>query len=208
MKKTLYVIAFLAFIKTIAQTPDFKKSYEDGNTKFKAKSYSQAILSYDKAIGIVQADADAAVKSKTALSDDKKYISDAYARRADCYYNTGNYGAMKADAEKVLILDPQNADGLALTAYMKYKVGDKKGGCSIAREQINKGSEIAKKVFEDCFCWSEGITLYKEGTTLANLKRYDSALVKLNKALIILPDSGSIYAERAKAYLGKNEPEK
>ena len=115
---------------------------------------------------------------------------------------------MKADAEKVLVLDPKNADGLALMAYTKHKAGDKKGGCSIAREQINRGSEIAKKVFEDCFCWSEGITLYKEGMTQANLKRYDSALVKLNKALVILPDSGSIYAERAKVYLEKNEPEK
>jgi tetratricopeptide (TPR) repeat protein len=93
-------------------------------------------------------------------------------------------------------------------AYTKYKAGDKKFGCSSAREQMNKGSEIASKVFEDCFCWSEGITLYKEGMTQANLKRYDSALVKLNKALVILPDSGSIYAERAKVYLAKNETEK
>jgi tetratricopeptide (TPR) repeat protein len=208
MKKTLFVIALFVFIKTNAQTADFKKNYEDGNLKFKGKSYSLAILSYDKAIALVQTEADDALKSKTALSDDKKYISDVYARRATCYYSTGNYGAMKADAEKVLLLEPQNADGLALIAYTKYKAGDKKEGCAVAREQINKGSEAAKKVFEDCFCWSEGITLYKEGTTLANLKRYDSAMVKLNKAIAILPDSGSIYAERAKAYLGKDEPEK
>ncbi len=208
MKKTLFVIALFVLVKISAQTADFKKNYEDGNMLFKAKSYSKAILSYDKAIAIVQTDADNVLKTKTPLSDDKKYISDAYARRASCYYNTGNYGAMKTDAEKVLVLDPNNADGLALMAYTKYKGGDKKGGCSIAREQIGKGSEVAKKVFEDCFCWSEGIALYKEGTTQANLKRYDTALVKLNKALAILPDSGSIYAERAKVYLGKNEPEK
>lgn len=208
MKKTLLVIALFVIVKINAQTPDFKKSYEDGNIKYKAKSYSQAILNYDKAIALVQTDADASVKAKMALSDDKKYISDVYARRASCYYNTGNFSAMKVDAEKVLVLDPTNADGLALMAYTKHKAGDKKGGCSIAREQINKGSEIAKKVFEECFCWSEGIALYKEGMTQANLKRYDTALVKLNKALIILPDSGSIYAERAKVYLGKDEPEK
>jgi len=208
MKKTLLVIALFLIIKTNAQTADFTKNYEDGNTKYKAKSYSLAIISYNKAIDIVQADADNAVKSKTALSNDKKYIADVYARRASCYYNTGNYGSMKADAEKTLLLDPNNADALGLMAYTKHKAGDKKGGCSIAREQINKGSEISKKVFEDCFCWSEGIALYKEGMTLANLRRYDSALVKLNKALVILPDSGSIYAERAKAYLGKNETEK
>ena len=204
----LLVTCYLLPVTCSAQTADFKKNYEDGNTLFKAKSYSKAILSYDKAIAIVQADADAAIKSKTVLSDDKKYISDVYARRATCYYNTGNYAAMKTDAEKVLVLEPKNTDAAALLAYTKYKAGDKRGGCSAAREQITNGSEVGKKVFEDCFCWSEGITLYKEGTTMANLKRYDSAIVKLNKALAILPDSGSIYAERAKVYLAKNETEK
>ncbi|HEX7412998.1 MAG TPA: hypothetical protein VF411_03050 [Bacteroidia bacterium] len=208
MKKTLFVIALFVIVKINAQTADFKKNYEDGNTKFKGKSYSLAILSYDKAIALVQTEADNAVKSKTVLSNDKKYISDVYARRATCYYHTGNYGAMKTDAEKVLLLEPENMNALATLAYLKYKGGDKKGGCSAAREQINKGSEIASKVFEDCFCWSEGYALYKEGITQANLKRYDTALVKLNKALSIIPDSGSIYAERAKVYLETNDPEK
>jgi tetratricopeptide (TPR) repeat protein len=205
---SLTVCCLLLTANCNAQTADFTKNYEDGNIKYKMKSYSLAITFYDKAIALVQADADNAVKSKTVLSDDKKYITDVYARRAACYYNTGNYSAMKTDAERILVLDPKNADALALMAYTRHKAGDKRGGCSIAREQVNKGSEIAKKVFEDCFCWSEGVALYKEGMTQANLKRYDTALVKLNKALVILPDSGSIYAERAKVYLEKNETEK
>ncbi|MHB8261287.1 MAG: tetratricopeptide repeat protein [Bacteroidia bacterium] len=208
MKKILFVMALFALVKINAQTPDFKKNYEDGNIKYKAKSFSLAILSYDKAIAIVQTEADNAIKAKTALSEDKKYISDVYARRATCYYHTGNYSAMKTDDERVLLLEPNNMDALATLAYLKYKAGDKKGGCSAAREQISRGSEVASRVFEDCFCWSVGYALYKEGVTQANLKRYDTALVMLNKALAIIPDSGSIYAERAKVYLEKNEPEK
>jgi tetratricopeptide (TPR) repeat protein len=208
MKKTLFVIALLFLVKINAQTADFKKNYEDGNSKYKVKSFSLAVVSYDKAIALVQSEADEAIKSKVLLSADKKYISDVYAKRAACYYNTSNYGAMKADADKVLALDSANTDAKALLAFQQHKAGDKKGGCTVLRKQINNGSEIAKKVFEDCFCWSEGIALYKEGMTQSNLKRYDVALVKLNEALSILPDSGSIYAERAKVYLETDQPEK
>jgi len=133
---------------------------------------------------------------------------DVYTRRATCYYNTGNYTAMKTDADKILAIDTANADARAFLAYLNHKAGNKKAGCTSAKIQVTKGSEVAKKVFEDCFCWSEGMTLYKEGTTQSNLKRYDVALVKLNEALAILPDSGSIYAERAKIYFEKNEPAK
>ncbi|MFI5142253.1 MAG: hypothetical protein ACHQII_07850, partial [Bacteroidia bacterium] len=203
MKKLLFIITLFSVVKINAQnsTCANNKDFEDGNTKFKSKSYSLAIQSYDKAIAIIEADA----KKPNLNYDIKKCMVDVYSRRATCYYNTGNYTAMKTDADKILALDTGNADALALLAYTKHKAGNKKAGCVAARNQIIKGSEVAKKVFEDCFCWSEGMTLYKDGMTQANLKRYDAALVKLNEALTILPDSGSIYAERAKVYLETNE---
>lgn len=205
MKNTLLGILFVVVFTLKSQTPDFKKNYEDGNLKYKTKSFSLAILSYDKAIAIIQSEADKALKSKTPLGDDKRYISDIYARRATCYYHTGNHIAMKTDIDRVLILEPQNADALGLSAYIRHKAGDKKGSCIAMRAQINKGSEVSRKVFDDCFCWSEGVALYKEGVSLATLKKYDTALVKLNKAIAMLPDSGSFYAERAKIYLEKDE---
>ena len=206
MKKALLLIAFFAIIKINAQntTCSNNRDYEDGNTKFKGKSFSLAIQSYDKAITQIEGDA----KKPNLNYDINKCMVDVYTRRATCYYNTGNYSAMKSDAEKILTLDTVNADAKALLAYFKHKAGNKKEACTVTRKQITKGSEVAKKVFEDCFCWSEGIRLYKEGTTESNLKRYDAALIKLNEALGILPDSGSIYAERAKVYLEKNEGEK
>ncbi len=208
MKKTFFVLAIFLLVKIQAQTADFKKNYEDGNTKLKAKSFSTAIVAYDKAIALIQDDADNAIALKKYISADNKYISDVYAKRATCYYNTGNYSAMKVDVEKVMALDSANVDAPALLAYQKYKAGDKKATCTNMRKQITRGSEIAKKVFEDCFCWSEGMALYKDGMTSANLKRYEPALVKLNEALAILPDSGSIYAERAKVYVETNQADK
>jgi tetratricopeptide (TPR) repeat protein len=206
MKKLLSIIALFLVVKISAQnsTCAHNKDFEDGNTKFKNKSYSLAIQAYDKAIAIIEADA----KKPNVDYDLQKCMADVYSRRATCYYNTGNYTAMKADADKILTIDTGNANALALLAYTKYKSGNKKTGCAAARAQIIKGSEVAKKVFEDCFCWSEGMTLYKEGMTQANLKRYEPALIKLNEALTILPDSGSIYAERAKVYLETNETAK
>jgi tetratricopeptide (TPR) repeat protein len=206
MKKLLFIIALFSIVKINAQniTCANNKDYEDGNTKFKGKSYGLAIQAYDKAIALIEADA----KKPDLNYDIKKCMVDVYARRATCYYFTGNYTAMKADADKVLAVDTANTDARALLAYTKYKAGNKKEACTIIRTQIIKGSEIGKKVFEDCFCWTEGMILYKDGLTQSNLKRYDAALVKLNEALTILPDSGAIYAERAKVYLEKNEPEK
>ncbi|HXU25675.1 MAG TPA: tetratricopeptide repeat protein [Bacteroidia bacterium] len=206
MKKLLLIIALFSIAKINAQniTCANNKDYEDGNTKFKGKSYALAIQAYDKAIALVDADA----KKSNLNYDIKKCMVDVYTRRATCYYYTGNYTAMKADADKILSVDTANADVRALLGYPKYKAGNKKEACATIRTQIIKGSEIGKKVFEDCFCWTEGMILYKDGLTQSNLKRYDAALVKLNEALTILPDSGAIYAERAKVYLETNQPEK
>lgn len=206
MKKLLCIIALFSVAISNAQTATCanNKDFEEGNLKFKGKSYNLAIQAYDKAIAIVEADA----KKPNLTYDIKKCIVDVYSRRAICYYYTGNYSAMRNDADKVLAVDTGNADMLALLAYGKYKAGAKKEACATIRKQIIKGGENGKKVFEDCFCWTEGMTLYKEGLTQSNLKRYDAALVKLNEALTILPDSGFIYAERAKVYLETNEAEK
>ena len=206
MKKLLFIITLFSIVKINAQniTCANNKDFEDGNTKFKGKSYALAIQAYDKAIALVEADA----KKPNLTYDIKKCMVDVYVRRATCYYFTGNYSAMRGDADKVLSVDTANADARALLAYSKYKAGNKKEACATIRTQIIKGSEIGKKVFEDCFCWTEGMILYKDGLTQSNLKRYEAALVKLNEALTILPDSGAIYAERAKVYLETNQPEK
>ncbi|MBS1646786.1 MAG: hypothetical protein JST67_05555 [Bacteroidetes bacterium] len=208
MKKIAALSAILLCAKLQAQTPEFKANYDDGFVKYKIKSYKLAITSFDKAIAIVQVEADKNIKAKTFLSSEKKYISNVFAKRAACHYYTGNMGAMQADANTVLSLDSSNADVLSLLATQKYKSGEKRKACINIQKQVAKGSAIATQVFDDCFCWIEGMKLYKEGLTAANLKRYDTALVKFQQALYILPDSGLVYAERAKVYLETNNNEK
>ena len=205
MKKLILASALLALAGAHAQSPEFKKAYEDGNLKYKAKSYTTAIPLYDKAIRIYEADAK---KTKGALDAGKQYIAEVYSRRGMCYFFTGNTGALKSDAQSALALDTGNADAKALLGYLRHKSGDKKQGCKEISKAITRGSEGGGKIFEDCFCWSEGVTLAKEAESMANLNRYDKALALSNEAIEILPDSGYIYGIRARALLGKNEPEK
>ncbi|HWY37635.1 MAG TPA: hypothetical protein VNY73_03685, partial [Bacteroidia bacterium] len=191
-----------------AQSPEFKRNFEDGNMKYKVKSYSLAIPSFDKAINVIASDAEKFIGEKGPVTPERKYMAEAYAKRGACYFQTGNTSSMRNDAMMALSLDPDNADGKALNAASQHKAGDKRTACKDIRAQITAGSEVAPKIFEECFCWSDAFNLAKEAETDATLKKFDEALKKANTAIDILPDSGFIYAARAKAYLGKNEPEK
>ena len=208
MKHLYSAIALFLVVSLNAQSPEFKKNFEDGNMKYKVKSYSLAIVAFDKAISAIASDAESAAGAKTPMTPEKKNMANAYAKRGACYFQTGNTSSMKNDAFMALALDPENTDAKALVAASQHKAGDKRGACKEIRKQIINGIEIAPKIFEECFCWSDAFNLAKEADTDANLKKFDEALKKSNEAIDILPDSGFIYAARAKAYLGKNEPDK
>lgn len=209
MKYILLASTLVAAFAVKAQSPEFKKSFEDGNTKFKAKSYSLAIPSYDKAIKSIEDDATTAIELKKTSTPETKAMAQAYSKRGVCYYFTGNIYAMKSDADMALKLDTGNADAKALLAYNQFKGGnDKKKACKAIRKAIIGGSESGEKIFEECFCWSEGYNLAKEADSKANIQKYDEALKLANDAIDIIPDSGNAYAARAKAYLGKGDAEK
>jgi len=209
MKHLFSAIALLLIVNLKAQSPEFKKNFEEGNSKYKSKNYSLAMGAYDKAISIILVEAEKTILDKKPLTPDKKYMAEVYAKRAACYYHMGgNAGSMMRDAGMTLALDRENPDAIALIASTKSTGADKRNSCRLMRQQTLKGSDIANRVFDDCFCWSEGITLAKEAETEANLRKYDEAMKKVNDAIEILPDSGYIYATRAKVWLGKNDPEK
>lgn len=207
MKYLYSALALTLVLNMNAQSPAFKSNFEDGNMKYKVKSYSLAILSYDKAIK-QGPDADQFVGDKSPMTPERKSLAEAYAKRGACYFQTGNQSSMKNDAYKALSVDPENTDAKALVAAANHKMGNKNDACKEIRKQVVAGSEVAPKIFEECSCWMEGDKLAKEAESDAMLKKFDEALKKANAAIDILPDSGFIYAARAKAYLGKNEPEK
>lgn len=208
MKHLYSALAFFLLVNANAQSPAFKTNFEDGNMKYKVKSYSLAIVAYDKAIAALAGDAEKYVGDKSPVTPERKATAEAYAKRGACYFQTGNTSAMKNDAFTALSIDPGNNDAKALLAVTNHKAGNKIDACKEIRKQIIEGSEVASKIFEECSCWMEGEKLAKEAETDANLKKYDDAMKKATEAIAILPDSGLPYASRAKAYLGLNQPEK
>jgi tetratricopeptide (TPR) repeat protein len=210
MKKVLFASALLAAVSLQAQSPEFKKAFEEANVKYKAKSYTAAIPLYDKAIKNIADDASTAIELKKINTPETKYMAEAYSKRGMCYYFTGSTFAMKSDADMALKLDTGNADAKALNAYNLHKGGgaDKKKTCKAIRKAILAGSEGGQKIFEECFCWSEGHNLTKEAESKANVMKWDEAIGYANDAIAIQPDSGNAYAARARGYLGKGEAEK
>lgn len=206
MKRILFASTLLAVVSVNAQSssPEFRKAVEDGNKQYNNKKYSAAVPFYDKAIELVENEAFETAKSRKQ----NKALGEVYSRRAVCYYSSSSTSAMKSDADMALALDSTNADAKAVAGYAIYKSGDKRKGCAGMRKGIIANAEFANKMFDDCFCWSEGVNLAKEGDSEIYGKRYDAAIKMLDQAISIIPDSGYIYAIRAKAYLGKNESAK
>lgn len=207
MKNILFAATIVLSTSLVAQSPEFKKLFEEGNMYMKAKSYTKAIPPYDKAIRLIENDATKAIAAKT-INPANKWMAEIYGRRGMCYYFTGSTGGMKADAETALALDTANADAKSLIGYSIFKSGDKKKGCKGIRKGVNGGSEGGAKIFEDCFCWSDGVALAKEADSKANVQKWDEAIAFANEAIDIMPDSGYVYASRARGYLGKGEKEK
>ena len=148
MKHIYSAIALFLLVNVNAQTPAFKSNFEDGNMKYKVKSYSLAILAYDKAIAAIP-DADAFVGDKTPLTPERKSAAEAFAKRGASYFQTGNTSSMKEDAYKALSIDPANFDAKALLAAVTHKAGNKIDACKEIRKQIINGSEVANKIFEE-----------------------------------------------------------
>jgi tetratricopeptide (TPR) repeat protein len=207
MKKIYFLFPALITGILSAQTPDFKKAMDNGNAKYKIKSYNLAIMDYDAAIKIIGPEVDKLVAAKTPLAPEQKYMVQPYELRATCYYHAGNPAKMKMDADRVLLLDSSNANAKALLAYDLYKAGKKADGCAGIVAQIKKESDIAPVIYKNCYCAAEGATLSKEASGLNIAKKYDEALAKAEQALLIVPDSGYAHAEKGAALLGKGNSE-
>ena len=207
MKATLTTTLFLFYFSTFSQV-DFKKFLENGNMKYNIKSYKLAIEDYDNAIKSVSPEIDKLIESKKPIPENKKYLLEAYIKRASCFYFLGNTAAMKADMEKIAKLDPINKELKSLQSYETFKNGDKINACIALRNEIISGNKLAVQIFDECFCWAEALNLAKESITKNALKKYDEALDMIDRALKILPDSASLHTEKGKILLGKNENEK
>ncbi len=207
MKKNYLFSSLFIIISNLifGQTAEFKKAIDSGNQKYKIKSYSLAIMDFEAAIKIVSPEVDKLIASKSSIPEGKKYLIEPYEKRAICSYYTKNITVMRADLEKIFILDSSNVNAKGLKAFDKFQAGKKTEGCIGMKTEAIKGSEVAGQAHKDCFCNNEAIVLAKEAITSNNMKKYDEALVKLDQALKILPDSGYIHGEKGKSLMGKGD---
>lgn len=205
MKKILLLVV-LAYTTIHGQNMnEFKKSLDNANAKYKIKSYALAIGDYDNAIKIITPEVDKMIKEGKQVNETNQYLIEPYVKRAACFYFTQKGHLMGSDLDKVAKLDTGNVDAKALKAYNLHKSGEKVNGCRGMKKAAKAGSEIGGRLFEDCFCWSEGHSAFREGESANKLKKYDEALKKLEVALDIFPDSGKIHAEIGRSYFGKDQ---
>ena len=203
MKLKITLIAFLLIsIYGFGQNQEYLKLMESATKKIKVKSYDLAITDLGQCIKLNQAELDKLLASKKTLPQEKKYVLDPYEKRAICFFMKGTTANAKEDLDVIAKFDTSNTEYKAIKALDIAKSTQKQRGCALLKTEAKRGSEIAKQGFEDCFCWSEGVNLHKEGITANNLKKYDEAIQKLNIAKQILPDSGFVYAEIAKTLMG------
>lgn len=208
MKKTyLFISGCVLSLALNAQSPEFKKTMDAGDAKFKVKSYSLAVTDYSSAIKLIEKEYDKLLADKKPIPTDKKYMAAAYEKRAICYYFSNNVASMKMDVDKVYALDTANITAKALIAYDLYKAGKKVDGCIMMKQQAIKGSEVAGKEYKDCFCVNEGLMLVKEVKSANNLKKFDDALPLAERLVMLMPDSGIAYSEKGTALLGNGKTE-
>jgi tetratricopeptide (TPR) repeat protein len=202
MKKILPLLVFVPLSFT-AQTPDaaFKKLMDAGDAKYAVKGYKDAYKEYDEALKLISVDLDKLVSAKSQIAKDHAEWLKCLNRHARCAYFTSNTTQANLDADKLLAVDSVNADAKALRAYVKHKSGDKMNACREFKIQQRSGSEVAGKIYEDCFCWGEGVTQFREASSAFSLSRNNEALTSINNALDILPDSINYHVKKGEICL-------
>jgi tetratricopeptide (TPR) repeat protein len=113
-----------------------------------------------------------------------------------------NKPAAKPDLDMAISLDNNNADAYYQRALVVNSKDNRDNACMDMSRAAALGSEKAKVAYDDNFCWNAAQQHFKEGASDVTMRKYDEAIVALNEAISICPDSGNYYAKRGQAYLG------
>ncbi len=180
---------FFLPILLFGQTTEFNKLISSADSRFTIKNYKVAYSEYDKAFKIISPEIDHSLKSTNGFNKIKPEWTHCLSRHAQTAYFISDYSQAKRDAEKLLKID--STDGVAMTifGYSKFKEGEKLTGCKIISEQLSSKSTFPSRVHDDCFCWTEGVSQYREAVSALNLSRNKEALEFINTAILLVPDS-------------------
>jgi hypothetical protein len=164
-----------------AQNPAFKKAMETGDGKFSIKSYKEAYKEYDAALAMITPDLDKLMSEKKQAAKDQADWVKCLSRHARCAYIISNLSQANTDAEKLSAIDSANADAKAIKAFALHKSGEKMIAC---RDLKRLGAnDLSARVYEDCFCWAEGVNQFRDANSAFSLGKNAEALAFINNAI-------------------------
>lgn len=192
-----------------------------GDMKRDKGDFNGAITDYTTEINKIDVEARRIVKLKAdyekmsefdKMSQNQDEIKKNYTDWAKLYYGRAmaNIGlAKKADAvpdlDVAIGLDNMMADAYYQRA-MCATGKNKETACVDLSRAVSLGHEKAKSASDDNFCWNIALQHYKDGVSKLSLRKYNEAILELDSAIALSPDSGRYYAKRGQAYVGlKND---
>ena len=155
-------------------------------------------------------------KNKKESSPD----SSTYYNSGNAKYQLKNYRGAIDDFNKVIMIDPQNANAYYNRGDVKYQLKDYKGAIDDLTEAININPDYTnayinrsdvKYTFKDYRGAIDDLTAainiepnnaifyYKRGSIKYKLQEYQNAIKDLNKAIEIDPNNGEFYTGRGNA---------
>lgn len=218
-------LAVSMFYSAQGQTKqEMDPAVKSGIQKFDAKNYQGALQDFSGAITKFKAEEDKYLKSRVEydkLSDYQKAMVEnndlfeartdlaiPYYYRAVCQLNLQNKAEAMKDLDKALVLDSKYTLAIYQRGKLKIENGDKENGCIEIRLAADLGSEAAKELYEENFCWNASFNYAKQGTTNFTLGKYDEAINDFNLAIKLNPDSGSNFIKRGMCYYAQGKFDK
>jgi tetratricopeptide (TPR) repeat protein len=204
--------------------PSYTGPSASGDMKRDKGDFAGAITDYTMEITKIDGEAQRIVKQKNDyakmsefdrmnLNQDemKKNFPDwakLYYGRAMANIGLGKKNEAKPDLDVAIGLDNSMADAFYQRAMIINSKENREPACQDMSRAMSLGSEKARVAFDDNFCWSTAQQHYKEGASKVTVRQWDAAIKELDAALMICPDSGSYYAKRGQAYMGKGDKTK
>lgn len=218
MLKKLLLALFIPVVAFSAPAQKVEDFMASGQKKMDMGDNPGAIKDFAEAIKLNQTETDSYLKKRkeyNGLSDYEKALVESgevltvkhelavpYYSRGMAYAATSTKDLAQKDFETAVDIDPKYADALLQRGVMRHEAGKKEEGCMDIRAAADYGSEKAKEIYEDKFCWNSSLNYAKDGMSHLKLNQYDKALTDFDLALRINPDSAQNYVYRGRCYYG------
>ena len=196
----------------------------DGDAKRDKGDLEGAIVSYTSEIKKIEVEVNRIVKLKDAykkmsefdkMNQNQDEVKKNYNSWSKLYYGRAianiklsKKEGVQADLDCAIVLDNSMADAYFQRALLVNTKENKENACIDMSRAAALGSEVAKMAFDNNFCWTLAQLHFKDATSNVMIRKFDEAIVDLNMALALCPDSGIYYSKRGQAYEGLQKKDK